>query len=50
MTSMEMAIILRYLYLTLKPKIFKNKNVSIWASLSAAHIDTFQIIQKSSLE
>ena len=29
-----------------KTKIDKNKNISIWATLSAAHIDIFQFIHK----
>ena len=47
MTSKKKAIILRRIYLTLKPKLIKNQNTSIWALLYAAHIDILQFIQKS---
>ena len=42
MTSLEKAINLGYLFLTLKPQ----KNISIHAPLSIAFIGMFQFIQK----
>ena len=42
MTSLKKYIDLQYIYLTLKLK----KNISIWAPISAAHIDIFKFIQK----
>ena len=44
MTSLEKAINLGYLFLTLAPP---QKNISIHAPLSAASIGMFQFIQKS---
>ena len=44
MTCLKKAINLQYIYLTLKPKLIKNKNISILAPLSAARIYTFQFI------
>ena len=49
MTSLEKAINLGYLFLTLKPKT-KQKNLSIHAQLSAACIGMFQFIQKSGFD
>ena len=46
MTSLEKAINLGYLFLTLKPPK-KQKNISIRAPLSAACIGMFQFIQQS---
>ena len=46
MTSLEKAIDLGYLFLTLKPQ----KNISIYAPLSDECIDMFQFIQKSVFE
>ena len=49
MTSLKKAINLCYIYLTLKPNIYIYIYISILTPLSAARIDIFQFIQKSSL-
>ena len=50
MTSFKKFIILRYIYLTLKPKLIIIVEISIRAQLSDAHIDIFKFIQKSVLD